>query len=160
MRVWIVRQDAPGCQCEHGNQECGASANNGNAMNKRFGINLLAVWLNHGLGIASGLVLTPLILNRIGDANYGLWLFIGSIFAYSGLLNLGFGRTVSRYVASYHARSDWIELNRIVSVTMAVYLVMAIIALLGTSILAVCVPYVSTWSNVPVTCLKSVSAWL
>lgn len=96
---------------------------------KRVTINLLATWGDHVIGLAVGLVLMPFVLGVLGDAKYGMWIFINSIAGYSGLLNLGLGQTISRYVATYHAKNEREELNRVVNVIGAVYLVMGLIAL-------------------------------
>ena len=52
---------------------------------KRVTINLLATWGDHVIGLAVGLILMPLVLGVLGDAQYGMWIFINSIAGYSGL---------------------------------------------------------------------------
>ena len=103
---------------------------------KRVTINLLATWGDHVIGLAVGLILMPFVLGVLGDAKYGLWIFINSIVGYSGLLNLGLGQTISRYVATHHAKGEREELNRVVNVIGAVYLVMGVIALGIASVIA------------------------
>ncbi len=96
---------------------------------KRVSINLMATWGDHVIGLAVGLVLMPFVLGKLGDIQYGLWIFISSIAGYSGLLNLGLGQTISRYVATHHAKGEREELNRVVNVIGAVYLLMGLVAL-------------------------------
>lgn len=96
---------------------------------KRVTINLLATWGDHVIGLAVGLILMPFVLGVLGDAQYGMWIFINSIAGYSGLLNLGLGSTISRYVATHHAKGEAEELNRVVNVIGCVYLLMGGIAL-------------------------------
>ena len=66
-------------------------------------------------GILVSLLLTPYILTKIGIENWGLWILIGSVLAYVGLLQLGLGRGTIRFIA-FHAERDELEIvRRIVS---------------------------------------------
>jgi len=51
-------------------------------------------------------LLTPFILNQVGRADYGLWILLGSIVAYSSILDFGIWGTVIKYVAEYRAQGD------------------------------------------------------
>ena len=93
------------------------------ALRKRFTINLLATWSNHVLGMLLALILMPRVLGTLGDSLYGTWVFISAIAGYAGLLNLGLGQTISRYVAAHHAKGDTEQINRVVNVIGAVYFV-------------------------------------
>lgn len=54
----------------------------------------------------SGLLLTPFIIRALGNAEYGLYLLIGSLAAYLGVLNFGLNNAVTRYVAQCAAAND------------------------------------------------------
>lgn len=118
-------------------------------MRHRLRLNLIAIWIRQVLGVLCGIVIMPLTLHRIGDGNYGVWLFVGSLFSYSGLLNLGFGGTISRYVADLQARREWLRLNQVVNVTLAVYIVMSGVAMALTAGLIWMAPSLSAWEQVP-----------
>ena len=109
-------------------------------LQKRFTINLLATWSNHVLGILLALILMPLVLGTLGDSLYGTWVFISAIAGYFGLLSLGLGQTVSRYVASHYAKGETEKVNSVVNVIGAVYLVMSGVALTIAGVLAWLVP--------------------
>src|SRR5258708_375737 len=51
-------------------------------------------------------LLTPFILSQVGRADYGLWILLGSIVAYSSILDFGIWGTVIKYVAEYQAQGD------------------------------------------------------
>ena len=89
-------------------------------LRKRFTINLLATWSNHVLGMLLALILMPKVLGTLGDSTYGTWVFISAIAGYFGLLNLGLGQTISRYVATHHAKGEAEQVNRVVNVIGAV----------------------------------------
>lgn len=109
-------------------------------LRKRFTINLLATWSNHVLGMLLALILMPKVLGTLGDSLYGTWVFISAIAGYSGLLSLGLGQTISRYVAGYYAKGETEQVNRVVNVIGAVYLVMSSVALTIAGVLAWLVP--------------------
>lgn len=114
-------------------------------LRKRFTINLLATWSNHVLGMLLALILMPRVLGTLGDSLYGTWVFISAIAGYFGLLNLGLGQTISRYVATHHAKGETEQVNRVVNVIGAVYLVMSGVALLIAAVIAWLVPVL--WPN-------------
>lgn len=112
---------------------------------KRFTINLLATWSNHVLGLLLALILMPKVLGTLGDSLYGTWVFISAFAGYAGLLSLGLGQTVSRYVAAHHAQGETEQVNRVVNVIGAVYLVMSGVAMAIAGVLAWFVP--DLWPN-------------
>ncbi|HID22017.1 MAG TPA: hypothetical protein EYP14_06405 [Planctomycetaceae bacterium] len=113
----------------------------------RLTINLLATWGDYATGVLICLFLMPFVLHTLGDTTYGLWLFINSIAGYSGLLNLGFGETISRYVAAHHARNETQRMNQVVNVIGAVYLVMGAVAIAASWGLAWAAPRLGDWSG-------------
>lgn len=120
-------------------------------MKYKLKVNLLASWGDHLVGILIGLFLMPYVLTTVGDAQYGLWLFICSFAGYSGLLNLGFGETVSRFVAHHHAKNQITRINQIVSVIGAVYLGMSVVLTGLAGLLAWLAPSLYDWGETSLT---------
>lgn len=54
----------------------------------------------------SGLLLTPFIIRALGNAEYGLYLLVGSLAAYLGVLDFGLNNAVTRFVAQCAAKED------------------------------------------------------
>ena len=52
--------------------------------------------------VLSTLLLTPLILNKLGQAEYGVYKLSASITSYLLLLDLGVGNAVIKYVSKYN----------------------------------------------------------
>lgn len=52
------------------------------------------VWNIAGMavGILAGFVVAPFLVRRLGETSYGLWIPIGSLTGYFGLLDLGVPR--------------------------------------------------------------------
>ncbi len=110
-------------------------------------LNLGVSWLNHGVGLLIGVVLMPFVLHTLGDESYGTWIFINSVAGYSSFLYLGFGETVCRYVARFHAKRDWDRLNQVVNIVFFVYLAMGVIGFTAAAVLAWFAPDLHDWGN-------------
>ena len=63
----------------------------------------------------AGFVVAPLLVRRLGTTGYGLWIVIGSLSGYFGLLDLGLRGSVGRQLAFHRARSDHEATNRTLS---------------------------------------------
>lgn len=65
--------------------------------------------------IASGFILLPLLLHRLGEATYGIWVILGAIASYFTLVELGVRGSIGRFVAFYRSRNDQLSLIRTVN---------------------------------------------
>jgi O-antigen/teichoic acid export membrane protein len=59
--------------------------------------------------------LSPIIVRQLGNLNYGIWDILLSLCGYLGLLEVGIGPAIIRYVARADAFSDKQEINRILT---------------------------------------------
>lgn len=116
-------------------------------MNLRHNIkwNILASWAAHAVSLLVGFLLMPYVLHTLGDRAYGGWIFINSIASYAGLMYLGFGDTISRFVATHHTRQDWRRLNESVNVVFAVYTAMGAAAVAASWLIAWLLPSFRDW---------------
>ena len=64
-----------------------------------FRRNALGVYAVYAASIVAGLVVTPVVLHEIGDVEFGIWSFIGSITIYLSVLDLGVGPSIVRFAA-------------------------------------------------------------
>src|SRR5688500_16855150 len=79
-------------------------------------------------------LLTPFILNQLGATIYGLWILLGSIVAYSSVLDLGIWGTIIKYVAEYQAQGNGTGARSLLTTVLYVYLgIAAIIILAGAA---------------------------
>jgi len=108
-------------------------------------VNVAASWMAYAMRLLIGFFLMPFVIHVLGDSQYGFWIFINSIAGYAGLMYLGFGATVSRYVAKYQASEDWQNLNETVSLVTCVYSLMAGVALVITGVLVAVAPWLNDW---------------
>lgn len=120
--------------------------------------NVLASWGVHACNMVIGFFLTRYTLDVLGVSTYGNWLFINSIASYSSLLYCGFGETVSRYVARYHADQDQRRMNEVVSLVTYVFRGLGGLALLFACGMAATAHWWGGWEDgelvqVRITCL-------
>lgn len=73
------------------------------------------------------LLLTPYIVSKLGIQRFGMWSLVLVITSYFGVLDLGMGASVVKYVAEYNARKDYEAINRLVNGGLAIYLTLALI---------------------------------
>lgn len=79
-----------------------------------------------------GLLLTPFIIRKLGDAEYGLYTLIGAFVGYISVLDFGLNNTIVRFVAKYRAEKDKKGEENFLAITMGVYgLISFIIAIIG-----------------------------
>jgi O-antigen/teichoic acid export membrane protein len=77
-------------------------------------------------------LLTPFILNQLGATIYGLWILLGSIVAYSSIMDFGIWGTVIKYVAEFQAQENYDEARSLLSTVLYCYVaIAALISLLG-----------------------------
>ncbi len=90
--------------------------------------NILGNWGSIFLGMMVGFLMMPFLIHSYGDDRYGLWILTLNFTGYLGLLNLGVGGSVVKYVAEYTSKKDIASLNEICTASFCLYL--------GTGILA------------------------
>lgn len=76
------------------------------------------------------------MVRHLGDSAYGVWVLVGSLTGYLGLLDLGVRGAVTRYVASFHSTHNHEEASRITSSALAIFLGAGLVAILISVILA------------------------
>lgn len=78
------------------------------------------------------IILTPLILHRIGDEQYGLWALVFSFAGYYTIFDFGLRSAVIRYVSRFYATKNYEQLTRYVNTVLFLFVYVALLLLLGT----------------------------
>jgi O-antigen/teichoic acid export membrane protein len=100
----------------------GAQARRYRVKRTSFLHNVLWGWTGVAVNIVIGIVLAPIIIDRLGVAQYGLWVLLFSMLDYLRMLDFGFRAAVVNGCARFRAREDWEGVNRTVT-TALVYFV-------------------------------------
>jgi O-antigen/teichoic acid export membrane protein len=103
-------------------------------------------YIGRFVNIAIWFVLTPFILNELGETTYGLWVLVGSVVAYAYLLDFGIANAVTKYVAEYWARGEGEKAQRIISTALCINLGLGFLVILLSILLA---PWFADIFNVP-----------
>lgn len=99
-------------------------------------INAVSNWVVLGMNIIIGFLLIPYIIRHIGKGGYGIWTLVASVVGYFGLLQMGVGSAVMRYVPLYDGRNEPQRANGTFSSAMAIYGVAGLIILVISLALA------------------------
>jgi O-antigen/teichoic acid export membrane protein len=92
----------------------------------------LAIFVDGAIGV----VLLPFNVSHLGKAAYGLWALTASITWFFGVLDLGYGGALVKFVAQYRAWRDRTALNEIVSTIAVVFTGLGIVCFAVTALLA------------------------
>jgi len=92
-------------------------------------LNYLTVFITNILG----LIITPLMIKKMGTSEYGLYTLIGAFVGYLTLLDLGLNKSVVRFVALYRAQEDKEKEEKFLGLVFLLYVVIAIV-LMGIGI--------------------------
>ncbi len=96
-----------------------------------WGVTLSYLTTFVSLGVS--LLLTPIIIRKLGQSDYGLYEAIGSFVNYLAVLDLGFGAVVTRYTAKYENEGDFEARDKFLYTCRNIYLVLCgVVLLLGT----------------------------
>ena len=103
--------------------------------------NVVLIYGVYAVTLASGLVVTPIILGALGTEQFGIWALIGSILGFIGLLDFGIGPSVIRFAAEQRGRGARDETSELTSTAFAIYLVLTLVTLTLAVVLAWMLPH-------------------
>ena len=82
------------------------------------------------------LFVTPIIIFGLGIKTYGIYLFINTFIAFFGLLDLGLGTAVSKYMAYYYGKKDYVAIATLTHTANSLFLFLGLIGLTISAIIA------------------------
>ena len=88
----------------------------------RFLLNVAWGWLGVAVNIVIGIVLSPIIIKKLGVERYGVWVLLFSTMDYLRMLDFGFRAAVVNGCARCRARADWDGVNRTIAPAMLYFL--------------------------------------
>ena len=86
-------------------------------------------WLGVGVNVVVGILLSPIIIGRLGVEQYGAWVLLFSTVDYIRMLDFGFRAATVNACARSRARADWRGVNREASTGIAYFLGTAVLCL-------------------------------
>lgn len=92
------------------------------------------------VNVLIALALSPFIVHTLGDASYGVWILIGSLTGYLGVLDLGVRTSIVKYISEFLAKKDDESLNEVFNTGMAVFLAIALVTITVAFVLQLLFP--------------------
>src|SRR3954467_2728016 len=99
---------------------------------RNVGTRYLAIFVDGALG----LVMLPFNVSHLGKSAYGLWALTTSVLWFFGVLDLGYGSALVKFIAQYRAWRDRTALNEIISTIAVVFTGVGSMCLIVTALLA------------------------
>lgn len=96
----------------------------------------LLSYVNLGLGCIIPLFYTPVMLDILGQSEYGLYSLSSSVTSYLSLLNFGVGAVVVRYITKYKVTDDYVGVRKVLGLFLTIYSVIALLVCAGGVILS------------------------
>lgn len=96
----------------------------------------MLMWLAFAVNVGISFFLSPFVVHHLGDSAYGIWVLLGSLVGYMGLLDLGVRGAVMRYVAVHHARGEDAEAGRLASSGLVIFGVTGLVAISASAVVA------------------------
>jgi O-antigen/teichoic acid export membrane protein len=86
------------------------------------------------VNMVSGLLVMPYLIQTLGTSTYGLWILIGTLSGYFGVLDLGVSAALGRLIAAHRARSEFEHVNEVMSTACALLMVVFLVVCLATCV--------------------------
>lgn len=93
-------------------------------------------YLNLAISFLIPFVYTPVMLDMLGQAEYGLYSLANSVVGYLSLLSFGFGSTIVRYLSKCRAEGNTRELEKTYGFFLLLYGFLGILVMVGGVILS------------------------
>jgi len=103
--------------------------------------NAFSNYANMIISIVIAFVMSPVLVHKLGDTSYGIWVLVMSITGYFSLLDLGMNRAIVRFVSMYEAKDEREELNWFFNTTLALYSLLGLITIFLTVTVAFSLNY-------------------
>ena len=68
--------------------------------------NLTANWIGYGLNLIIMFAMSPFVIHRLGDVNYGVWTIMMSMTGYLGLVEIGTRGALGRFINYYLGKKE------------------------------------------------------
>lgn len=99
-------------------------------MNRKLLLNSLSGTTLYAVNIVVTFIISPVLIRSLGNRNYGLWELVMSVVGYMGLLDLGIGGTLVRFVSVADGKQDKNDLQQVISTAFIFFTVVGTVAVL------------------------------
>ena len=98
--------------------------------------NVLSNWTGAAVAMVVMFFLSPFVVHKLGSAGYGLWVLVGSLTGYFGLLDLGIRPAIVKFTSKYHELRDAGKINEAINSAIVISSLIAVVILIAAAIIA------------------------
>ncbi len=99
--------------------------------------NIFSNWSNLLISVVVAFIVSPILVNQLGNETYGIWVLIVSLTSYFTILDFGVNGAIVRFVSKYKALKDYQSANKIFSTSFAFFSILAVVVVIFCAIFAV-----------------------
>jgi len=89
---------------------------------------------------AISVLLTPILIHRLGDFHYGMWILVGSLVEYSSFIDMGLRTTLQRFVAKLQGAHQRQALDETLTTSLVLGLAVCLLLCVLTGVFAFVLP--------------------
>lgn len=97
--------------------------------------NLTANWIGYGLNLIIMFAMSPFVIHRLGDVNYGVWSIMMTMTGYLGLVEIGTRGGLGRFINYYLGKKDITKLNGTINTSMVIFMAVGVLLFCVSGIL-------------------------
>ncbi len=98
--------------------------------------NILSNWTGAAVGMVVTFFLSPFVVHKLGTAGYGIWVLVGSLTGYFGLLDLGIRPAIVKFTSKYYELKEYDKINEAVNSAIVISSLLAFVILIITAVIA------------------------
>ena len=102
----------------------------------RIGRNVFSNWVGYVVYVVVSFFLSPFMVHHLGNTGYGIWVLVGSLTGYLGILDLGLRPAIVKYVARYKALGDDGMVNRVINTILVIFSSIAGLVLVASLVMS------------------------
>lgn len=99
-------------------------------MSKKLLLNSLSGTTHYAVSVVVAFIMSPVYIKALGNRDYGLWELVMSVIGYMGLLDLGVGPALVRFVSIADGKQDRDDLRQTISTSFAFFVVVGSVSVL------------------------------
>jgi len=100
-------------------------------------LSIFSNWSNLFISVVVAFIVSPILVNKLGNEVYGIWVLIVSLTSYFTILDFGVNGAIVRFISKHKALKDYKSANRIFSTSFAFFAILAAIVVVFCAIFAI-----------------------
>ena len=119
-------------------------------------VNIFSNWTSLLVVLAMAFWVSPIIVHKLGNENYGIWTLIVSMTGYFTVLDFGVNTALVRYISKYVARKDFERARAIYSTSFFLFFVISFFVICVSLVLAFffkTIFHIESYSNIYLFCV-------